>query len=524
MRKIITILNLSFLIIITIYYIKLIFDQAGFYVYPLDDSYIHLSIAKHFALDGVWGVTAEKFTSTSSSPLFTFFEAILIKLFGINDNYPLGINFLCMGWLFGIMYRHGEKISGFAFTMVLTGIVWFPPLYVQILTGMEHLLHICLMSSFLLSVYKFIHQQEDKKTLLWLILWAGLSGITRYESLFIIFPACVLLLMSRHYKVSILIGLASLIPIILYGLISIKNGSYFLPNSILLKGNTGNFAPLELIEKCFSNLGKNKHVFWLLVFVLASVIGSIRIRKGNFQDFIKSNFMALVVVFGVLFHSTFAAFGWMFRYEAYLIALSMLALSPFFDSISFTPLKEVLRWQNLAIFLLIPVSFFMHQKFKHSQYVLDRASINIYEQHYQVGKFLNQYYNDAKVVVGDIGAFTYYSDIKILDLFGLGSIEIAELKRSGQFSDYRKQQRFFRNYTHDHGFKLGIIYDKWVHLPAKFVKVGEWKIQDNRVAGGDVVKFFAVGKENQDQLRADLEEFNKVINKNVEVKVFYESE
>src|SRR6266851_2122500 len=39
-------------------------------VYPLDDAYIHMAIAKNLAQHGVWGVTSHEFTSCSSSPLW----------------------------------------------------------------------------------------------------------------------------------------------------------------------------------------------------------------------------------------------------------------------------------------------------------------------------------------------------------------------------------------------------------------------------------------------------------------------
>ncbi len=48
---------------------------------------------------------------------------------------------------------------------------------------------------------------------------------------------------------------------------------------------------------------------------------------------------------------------------------------------------------------------------------------NIYEQQVQSAKFLHQFYNTSKVVANDIGAISYYTNIHLLDIAGLGSVE-----------------------------------------------------------------------------------------------------
>ena len=73
----------------------------GHIIYALDDAYIHMAIAKNFSQKGVWGVTDEGFSSSSSSLLYTLLLS-LIFLFGPNEIAPLIINlvaatlFLCL--------------------------------------------------------------------------------------------------------------------------------------------------------------------------------------------------------------------------------------------------------------------------------------------------------------------------------------------------------------------------------------------------------------------------------------------
>ena len=44
--------------------------NQGHFVYPLDDAYIHMAISKHWACDGVFGITKYEFTPATSSPLW----------------------------------------------------------------------------------------------------------------------------------------------------------------------------------------------------------------------------------------------------------------------------------------------------------------------------------------------------------------------------------------------------------------------------------------------------------------------
>src|SRR2546426_12843516 len=64
----------------------------GHFVYPLDDAYIHMAIAKNAAVHHVWGVTRYEFTSSTSSPLWTALLAAVYWIGGVNDVAPLVLN------------------------------------------------------------------------------------------------------------------------------------------------------------------------------------------------------------------------------------------------------------------------------------------------------------------------------------------------------------------------------------------------------------------------------------------------
>src|SRR6266581_6972380 len=62
---------------------------GGHLVYTLDDPYIHMAMARSFAQHGVWGLTAQGFTSSTSSPIWTFIISAAFRLLGPQVWIPL---------------------------------------------------------------------------------------------------------------------------------------------------------------------------------------------------------------------------------------------------------------------------------------------------------------------------------------------------------------------------------------------------------------------------------------------------
>ena len=71
--------------------VSLHLNNANF-VYPLDDTYIHMTIARNLALHGNWGMNPAVFASASSSILYTLLLASAFLIGGVNELVPLGLN------------------------------------------------------------------------------------------------------------------------------------------------------------------------------------------------------------------------------------------------------------------------------------------------------------------------------------------------------------------------------------------------------------------------------------------------
>ena len=149
------------------------------------------------------------------------------------------------------------------------------------------------------------------------------------------------------------------------------------------------------------------------------------------------------------------------------------------------------------------------------------ASKNIFDQQLQLTDFLHKYYRNSRVVANDIGAITYFNNIHLLDTYGLGSIEVAKLRKEdhGKFTDNKKLQTYIYNTAKLQDFEVALVFDEWVKMPDYFSKVGTLTIQNNYMAGGTTVSFYSVKKENTDKVRNQLVEFSKQTPKDVIINI-----
>src|SRR5688572_8859886 len=234
----------------------------GVFTYPVDDTYIHLKIAQNLADHGNWGINPGEFNSASSSLLFTILLAGLLKIFPGALLIPLIINIiagtilLIMIWKWFTMQGLSSKSQFF----ILLLIIFFVPLPVLMLSGMEHVLQCLFAFLFITTFINWSGNNFEGRLPRILILYALLLVLTRYEGLFIIAGACVVLLYKKKPGSSVLLGLISLIPLIIFGMISIMKGSIFLPNSLLVKSEAVQFS-LSGLARSFNQILVEKFMF-----------------------------------------------------------------------------------------------------------------------------------------------------------------------------------------------------------------------------------------------------------------------
>src|ERR1700753_2405986 len=107
------------------------------FVYPLDDSFIHMALARNLAFHGVWGMNPFAFASASSSVLYTLLLATLFKLFSVHVVIPFVINAIVV---LVVVRRWLEKqgVLGGGQLVILLGLIFLTPLPILVICGMEH--------------------------------------------------------------------------------------------------------------------------------------------------------------------------------------------------------------------------------------------------------------------------------------------------------------------------------------------------------------------------------------------------
>ncbi len=222
-----------FLAVCAGYYFTVIAKTDGHYIYLLDDAYIHLAMAKNFALYEVWGVTRYAFSSTSSSPMFTYLLSVLIKIFGNNDLVSLYFNGFAGFGLVYILTRYFsqvfDKVGSIAAAVVFT--LFFSVMHLQLLSGMEHVVHVFL---FALNIF-CLSNLKSRTAVLGFYISLLLMGLVRFESMFYFVILALVFTGIGKWKEAVAVLLTGFVPIAVFCYFNEQYTGYLFPNPKLKK-------------------------------------------------------------------------------------------------------------------------------------------------------------------------------------------------------------------------------------------------------------------------------------------------
>jgi hypothetical protein len=473
---------------------------GGLLVYPLDDTYVHMAIAKNVAVAHVWGVTPYGFTSSTSSPLWTLLLALTYFVGGASAAAPLAFN-VAAGTL--VLVTIGRFLRARSAGPLLTGAVlaiavFVAPLPTLTVTGMEHTLHALATLWFVFSAASLlasIGPPSAKAQRILGVLAALVAGL-RYEGIFAVGVVALLFALKGYWRRAVGVSLAGAVPIAVYGLWAMRHGWDFLPNSVLLKGQSPSHDLGALLAfaaglPALHNLLANLHVFVLVVAALALLLVVMDDAAWN-----EDVFLLAILIGTSLLHVQLARAGWFYRYEAYLLVLGVAV----FGVIAADRLPSWREWtrqtaalpRSIAALLLIAVAGVpFASRAVNGLRNAPAAASNIYSQQYQMGLFVDRFYRGQSVAINDIGAVGYLTDGRLLDVYGLANLDIARLKRTGR---YRSQD--LADMAARQGTAIAIVYPSWLNeyggVPQGWTKVGQWGVRDNVVLGETAVSFYAV--------------------------------
>jgi len=512
---------------ICIFYMIIMISKTDFeLIYPIDDAYIHLAVAKNFALHQVWGMTPYEFSSSSSSPGFTFILSALISIFGNYALIPLFFNgmiaFFVICFLNKYYSQYFQQNKSIVISILFT--LFFAVFHFQILLGMEHVLQIFLV---VVTIYYFqkwsASDFKKSQSAYWFYLSITLLGLVRFESMFYYASLAFVFVCLKNFRNALLVVICGFLPIIIFGYFNDQQCGYFFPYSVVVKGASFDFSGdivQQLKQVLFKNLIFNitfyKVGLFLLLFAGVFLYRDYR-SKVSFQQLVLNNLLLIVFSITLLLHAFFGDFHGAFRYEAYLYVAFVMLIIPRIKPYFISPLSEFKKDKIIGVLIFFNF-FIVIYKCVFSHFILMNGSRNIYEQQMQSARFLNKYYNTSKVVANDIGAICYVSDIHLLDIAGLGSKEMIDFNTNGKIFD-GKFESFITKYTIENNYDLAIVYEEWFggHVPKSWKKVAVLKINNNIVAALDHVVIYSIDIRNEKQLKENIRNFPW--NKNVEVRI-----
>ena len=493
-------------------------SNQGHLVYALDDAYIHLAIARNLSQWGVWGVTRYAFTPCSSSLLWTLLLSLTFYLGGVQQAAPLLWDLLFAILVLGVAnailswYKTPAAVKFAA----LMGIILLVPLPALVLSGMEQALQTLISFLAVFLAARLISGESPataRRDAVGLLILAPLSTAVRFEGMFLVATLCALFLLTRRWLYAGALAACGFLPVIINAAVSVSKGWFWFPTSVLLKASLPDHSSLaafilSLLNPAYICFRNAPHMLALMVAVL--VVYIVACGKGSGPRESRQIMGAILVLTGMA-HIEFVGGDPLYRYEAYWDALAILYLAlqlpvvvprwPSPKSLSTWTAPKHLASGALALLLFFPLAVKGGSLLR----FLPQCTTNIYEQQYQMGRFVHRYYEHSNVGLNDIGAVNFLADFHCLDLWGLANVDVARLRQKHAFGmtdiDRLAQQS---------GTRIAIIYDDWFPgmVPRTWIRVGRWTIQENIVAGRDTVSFYAMNPAEAAYLSQCLEDFS----------------
>ena len=499
----------------------------GHLVYTLDDPYIHLAMARTWIASGNLGIWPGAFAPATSSPLWTALVTALSYPLGVRVWLPYALDvlscllLLCLFWWgtvgvgVGLLPRAGRRPAWWWYVpaLLLPVIGHLPGLT---LSGLEHPLHAALTIAFAVALFRVLQGGEPPLgTGLYLL--ALLLPLTRLEGAFAVAVGALLLLLRRRVGPAVTIALLGALPTALLGLAFRARGAYFLSNSIVAKAVP--VADLHgwltyVHDRFLWNLKVDQTLEPVLLVALIWAFEAWRSRRRPAME--EASFFLAVAAL----HLALADTGWFDRYEAYLIDLGLF----FFARHTWPralpgPIATLRREGALGAGLACFLIFGFGANKVDDLRATPLATNNIYEQQYQMARFIAAYYPRGAVVANDVGLISLEAGGPVTDLAGLGSTDILRLLRAdGGRPGLRPDQ--VEPILRRNGADVIVIYPQWFSpaLTAGWYPVATWTIGKQQVTPAFTsVTFYAHSAAQFPALRRNLAAFAPQLPTDVQV-------
>jgi hypothetical protein len=500
-------------------------ERTGSWSYTLDDPYIHGAIARNIAEHGSFGIIPGEYSGASSSILWTLSLAVAYLFFG-----PAAWVCGALATLFGMLAIERTarcmELAGLkpiSRTVVTAVAIAATPILPILSTGMEHCMHIWALAGLLASLMALSKGQPVRPGVVFL--WAFFAAGSRYESLFFLPGLMIWLTLTRQWRALFELagGMGALVAG--FGIYSTLHGGFFLPNTLMLKGtaSTSNgYTVLWVItdypEFLALTLGLLIACFWSF----ASGDRSLR----------KFAWLPCTILAAMLIHLRLARTGTMWRYESYLMVVGVIGVSTLLSGALANlaklgkpavlapihqklfgrfdlPRPVVILLAGLTVLLGAIAAVPLAKRSIAGQKKIVPAAGNIRDQQIQMSRVVQILGDGAGIAVNDLGAVSFFTNARILDLVGLGDDTTARAVHAK-----RRDTAFLRKRIDDFGANFVIAYPTWFDatdpLPRDLIPVEKWTLNRNVICGDATVIFYGASPAGAVRLRTALDEYHSL--------------
>ncbi len=431
--------SIALTLLIGIYFLLSSHAQNGFFGFPLDDPWIHLTFAKNLFDYGSFSYFKNEIvTSGSTSPIYTLLLTLLF-FFSSNEfiiSYVLGIFFslLTLFFFFKLFSGHFKSFPWLGAAAILFVAIQ-PKLNLISVSGMETTMFIALLT----MVFYFYY----KKNAIWLgislglIIWCRPDGFVIWLAVLIDYfvqskflkpdssKSNVVSWEKKNFYLALL--LAVLLVILYFGFNFLLSGE-ILPNTYRAKleyyqNNDRSYFLVNEVLKYFTS--KEFILIWIpfLIGFIAVLFDLIKKRKYEF-------FVYFLFVLGLM-AAYYLMLPFSHRFGRYLMPVI-----PFYLLVSFYGIKTIIEFAlrkntpvgviNVLFIIYVLTGIYLSTKeitINKDEY----AELCKYhnDRHVTAGRWLkNNTPENAVVAAHDVGAIAFYSQRKIVDMVGLVTPEI----------------------------------------------------------------------------------------------------
>lgn len=511
----------------------------GNFIYTIDDPYIHLAVAENI-LRGGYGINLGEHSSPSSSLLYPFLLAITEAL-QLGAWGPLVLNLLAMGsavYLLGRILethvwaaqaREGKPTSSKLFQLGV-GLLFCGVMntWAIVFTGMEHSLHV-LASLLVFQGFLAANAGASEPALrpgARFVLALIALPLLRFEGLALALLAIAFLLYRKQWRSACTVLATLALAFLGWYLFTKAMGLPSIPSSVQIKSDIaakiGEQRGLsQFVASIFETIAVNTRVAFLSHegkgFLVALALNLFLL----FQQWNGEQRKKVLEIGGLAFlvgvaHLLFGRFG-MARYETYAVILVALACFVLCRS-----QLENRRWRIGTVLLLL----FLARPYLILAWYVPAASQNIYQQQYQMHRFVVEYW-EKPVAVNDLGWVSYRNPEYVLDLWGLGSedarhilgSEMTRLRRMHR-GEGGTQANELANLVDQKGVMLIMIYDKWFgrQTPSQWQKVATL-VTPKISAAEPEVSFYITQSADRQAVLDLLRQFAPTLPRDVELKI-----